>query len=110
MVDGLSRIWTTEARLDKTGKVSHLAACIVRVPFKVGRIVSPADIMEVIQNSTEPLVFAADSPTITKATQTDMPEFGGNNLLEPLPTTIWISGSCFFLQVPLKSMEGKICV
>ena len=87
MVDGLSRIWTTEARLDKTGKVSHLAACIVRVPFKVGRIVSPADIMEVIQNSTEPLVFAADSPTITKATQTDMPEFGGNNLLEPLPTT-----------------------
>ena len=71
VADSLSRIWTTELTPDKSGKITHLSGILVRVPFKPGSVISPADIIEQIENATSPLVQSSCDPSISKNTQTE---------------------------------------
>ena len=73
VADSLSRIWTTELTPDKTGRITHLQGILVRVPFKPGSVVTPTDIIEQLENATEPLVQSSCNPLITKSSQTEEP-------------------------------------
>ena len=86
VADNLSRVWTSEAAPDKTGKVSHLQGILVKVPFQPGAIISPADIIEQLECATSPLVRSSCDPLITKATQTPSAE-SGPHVIEDLEAT-----------------------
>ena len=83
VADSLSRIWTLEGTPDRTGKITHLAGILVKVPFKPGSIISPADIIEQLETATSALVRSSCDPIITKGTQTDQMEPIQTYVLEP---------------------------
>ena len=96
VADSLSRVWTSEATPDKTGKVSHLQGILVKVPFKPGAIITPADIIEQLESASSPLVRSSCDPLITKGTQTPVIETGPHIIKDmeittpDLPSTLGI--------------------
>ena len=97
IADGISRFWTIEETIDKTGRVSHLAGILVKPIFPIGTLVTPQMIVTAIQEAKDPIVISTENPSITKACQTDPPENWPAKIIEKekikpdLPTSLTIN-------------------
>ena len=71
IADTLSRLYTIDDSETKSGKIDHRQGIIVKVPFRLGSIITPDDIIAYLQSSKEQIVIAASDPSISKCCQTE---------------------------------------
>ena len=71
IADALSRVYTVDSDESTNEKVHHRQGILVKVPFRLGSIITPDDIIEYIEKSPDQIVTSTSDEKITKCCQTD---------------------------------------
>ena len=69
--DALSRMYVLEDSEENQGRIDHRQGILVKVPFKIGTLVTPKDIISYLQSGEQQIVIPTSDPTISKCCQTD---------------------------------------
>ena len=71
LADNLSRLYVVDQEEYSKGKISHMQGIIVKNKFRLGSIISPSDIIELLEKEEDNIVMSACDERVTKMCQVD---------------------------------------
>ena len=72
VADALSRTYVLDKSEHYKGKLDHNKGVLIKHPFLPGQVISPGDIIDLINQEDDQIIQATDDPCIAKGCQTDL--------------------------------------